>query len=84
MVLTLIIGALSGGLTYLIVHARPGMLWATGGYLIGLILGFGITVVWAIAVESQTHQHTNIIALGLVGALLGPAAAILLARWRSS
>ena len=84
MLVTLIIGALSGGLAYLIVHGRCGILWSSGGYLIGLILGFAATLVWAIAVESATHQQSNIIGLGLVGALLGPGAAILLARRRKT
>jgi hypothetical protein len=84
MIVVLIIGAISGGLTCLIVYGRHGVLWMSGGYLIGLILGFAITVVSAIAVESATHQHSNIIGFGPVGALLGPVAAILLVRRKKS
>jgi hypothetical protein len=84
LLVTLLIGAFSGGLTYLIVYAHREILWSSFGYLIGLILGLAATIVWATALESQPPRQSSLIGLGFVGALVGPAVAILVAWLRKT
>jgi hypothetical protein len=68
---TFIIAGVAGLFTYLIAYGRRGALWGTTAYVIGLIVGVAVTLVWTVAMESETHQISDIIGFGFVGAIFG-------------